>query len=228
MICRYDDDGTFSEGRDLLARVNQGLLSKEDVLEFAKLALNPTSATAAVHKKVLAHVGRVGKTPHDLIADYLTTLMQKAFLGIFKGKDYGDVSHIPHHLFLCVPEIWAPASNLAMVEAAKRAGADQCSIVPESLCVAACVLHDELNVDIFRGATSRLQENDLILVADLGGGTADLVLFKLCSAIAGGPNFQIEVLKPATGSLGAGAVSPLHNTSFMLSMLTSHLDPDQS
>lgn len=96
--------------------------------------------------------------------------------------------------------------------------------MPEPLAAAACVLHDELNADQGRTVTSRLRESDLVLVADLGGGTADLILFRLCSSPANGPAFSLEVVRPATGNL-AGATQI--NRNFLAWLQRAYYHNDQ-
>lgn len=202
MIVRYNEAGQFEEGPGLINQLDDGLLGEDDCLRFSKLALQPNTETKAIYEKVIAHTSRVGKKPEDIFVDYLAAIVRKAKAYI-KGTSYGNVDNTPLELFISTPQIWAPATNLAMIEAGKRM-ASKCAIVPEPLCAAAFVLNDEINVGSQSNTNVTLGVDDLVLVADLGGGTADLVLFRLCSAPANGPNFTLEVVRPANGSL-AGA-----------------------
>lgn len=200
MIVRYDEFGNFHEGQDLVDQLNQGLLREDECLRFSKLALQPNKTTKVIHDKVIAHTARVGKTPQDIFLNYVDAIVMRTKTFI-KGTHFGNVDDTPLELLISTPQIWAPSTNLAMVAAGKRIAA-KCSIVPEPLCAAAFVLNDEINVVGHANVT--LDVDDLVLVADLGGGTADMVLFRLCSAPHDGPNFALEVVRPATGNL-AGA-----------------------
>jgi len=208
MVVRYNEAGQFEEGQDLIEQTDEGLLGESDCLRFSKLALQPNHATKAIHEKVAAHTARVNKKPQDIFVDYLNAIVKKAKAYI-KGTSYGNVDDIPLELFISTPQIWAPSTNRAMTEAGKRI-ASKCAIVPEPLCAAAFVLNDEINVGSQSQTNVTLGMDDLVLVADLGGGTADLVLFRLCSSLFNGPNFTLDVVRPATGNL-AGATQTNRN-----------------
>jgi hypothetical protein len=98
-----------------------------------------------VSKRVQAQLQKTGKTVDNLMSDYLQAVITKARAAITNDNHSGDASEVPIHLLLCVPEIWAPESNIALTEAAKTAGVVKSSPVPESLSVAAYILHDEIN-----------------------------------------------------------------------------------
>jgi len=202
MIVRYNEVGQFEEGPGLISQLDNGLLGEDDCLRFSKLALQPNTETKAIHEKVVAHTRRVGKKPQDIFVDYLASIIRRAKASI-KATSYGNIDDVPLELFISTPQIWAPSTNLAMIEAGKRI-AVKCAIVPEPLCAAASVLNDQINIGSQSGTNVVLGVDDLVLVADLGGGTADIVVFKLCSSPSDGLNFSLEVVKPATGSL-AGA-----------------------
>jgi hypothetical protein len=145
MLCRYDNSGCFLEGQALSLQLERGSLEENDVIRFSKLALQENETTRSVSKRVQAQLQQNGKTVDSLMSDYLQAVISKARSAITHRSVHGDASEVPVHLLLCVPEIWAPESNIALTEAAKTAGVVKSSPVPESLSVAACILHDEIN-----------------------------------------------------------------------------------
>lgn len=104
MIVMYDADGTLHEGPELVKRLNDGTLSEDDILRFAKLALQPSAPTMDIYNKVAAHLTHCGKTTEEMIADYLQRLLDRAKASI-KQTMYGDVSKVPTHVFLSVPQV---------------------------------------------------------------------------------------------------------------------------
>lgn len=100
----------------------------------------------SIHEKIIEHTRRVGKTPNELMADYVKSIVRKARAAIARTL-YGSIDHVRLELMISTPQIWHPQSNIALVEAGKQAGASSCVIVPEPLCAAASVLFEELKHD---------------------------------------------------------------------------------
>lgn len=121
----------------------------------------------------------MGKTPVDLVADYLEKLWIHAMghdekPGFIAGCLPFDPRKFPIHVVITVPAIWKQNAQNLTEEALKRAilGTSSISFEVTTEPQAAIMAHAEE----IRGL---MKINDIVLCLDLGGGTADCISYRL-------------------------------------------------
>ncbi|KAL3474643.1 hypothetical protein BJX99DRAFT_231373 [Aspergillus californicus] len=118
------------------------------------------------------------KTATDVIADYLRALWQHVMKTIHKARGKSVIAALAFHVVITVPAIWKDYARQAMKEAARRAGIldDRdagptiLTFAPEPEAAALATLCErarELNTD------------DVYVICDAGGGTVDLISYKV-------------------------------------------------
>ena len=97
-------------------------------------------------------------------------------------------------LFLSIPQMWKAPANRIMVNAAENAGVEYVELVYEPQCAAAYYTYyikDEIPKDLTAG--------DVILVADIGGGTGDFVSYECAQDSSAGAKVGLRVVGNARG-----------------------------
>lgn len=79
-------------------------------------------------------------------------------------------------VFISVPQMWKAPANRLMTTSAKAAGLSHVELVYEPHCAAAFYAKNVMHTP------NQLSKGDILIVADIGGGTADLVSYEF-----GGP-----------------------------------------
>lgn len=111
-----------------------------------------------------------GKTPVDLIADYLRALWAHTLQTIAKARGQTVLDALRFHIVLTVPAIWKGYARRDMTEAARIAGMlderlagdTRLSFAPEPEAAALSTLTEP---------GRKVHKNDVYLVCDAGGGT---------------------------------------------------------
>ncbi|CAG7561921.1 unnamed protein product [Fusarium equiseti] len=119
------------------------------------------------------------KTPYKLISDYLRMLWKHTLNTITKDRG-SAVDALQFHVVITVPAIWKDYARQHMMEAAKKAGIldrraagrTRLTFVPEPEAAALATLCEP---------GRRIRFNDVYLVCDAGGGTVDLITYKITS-----------------------------------------------
>lgn len=139
--------GKLLWGADLERALSDGEVTESVVLRQFKLALHSDASVEDVKDKVLALSKQENKSVFDLFADYLSELVAYAKDRIFTGNSRGLAfdPNIPLEIIVSVPQCWDPASNIALVEAAKQLGSS-CTVVGEALCASAFIWTKEIDV----------------------------------------------------------------------------------
>ncbi|KAF7552713.1 hypothetical protein G7Z17_g4127 [Cylindrodendrum hubeiense] len=118
------------------------------------------------------------KSTTDAIADYLKLLWQHVLETIVKARGKNVVEALTFHVVITVPAIWKNYARDSMFKAAKeagilaprRAGATTLSFAPEPEAAALssiCERGEDIN------------EGDVYVICDAGGGTVDLISYKV-------------------------------------------------
>lgn len=100
-------------------------------------------------------------------------------------------------LFLSVPQMWKRPECREMGLTAKDAGIDYVELVYEPQCAAAYYTHKMKDQPL----RSQHQIGDVLLVADIGGGTGDFVSYVFRSDLANGAEVALEMIGAADGKL---------------------------
>lgn len=126
---------------------------------------------------------KAGKSPVQAVADYLRLLWAHAIQNI--EKDFGEatVEGLPFRVVLTVPAVWTQRAVNRMRQAAKDAGILWHRLAGETTLhfvsepeAAALATFDDLK------ARPNFQKGDTFVVCDAGGGTVDLISYKVQQA----------------------------------------------
>jgi len=101
---------------------------------------------------------------------------------------------MPIELFLSVPQMWTPPANLQMVQAAKAAGIARVELVYEPQCAAAYYTHA-----VKDRWPRQLAMHDVIMIADIGGGTGDFVSYECRNNLEDGAKVGLQLVGEAEG-----------------------------
>ncbi|KAI3333754.1 hypothetical protein F4824DRAFT_490685 [Ustulina deusta] len=174
----YDEYGELSWGFKIPAGV--------ETIEWFKLLLlndedlqNHLQDSSHLHdaKKSLS---KLGKNAVQLIGDYLKVLWDHALTQIQNAKGQALIDGMPFEVVVTVPAIWTDYSRCRMREAAglagilkdRIAGRTTLSFISEPEAAAIATMPELEN----RGD---LQVGDSIIVLDAGGGTVDIISYKI-------------------------------------------------
>ncbi|KAI0483735.1 hypothetical protein F4859DRAFT_529040 [Xylaria cf. heliscus] len=123
---------------------------------------------------------RLGKTPVQLVGEYLQVLWQHTLKQISRAKGEDLVRGMPFHVVLTVPAIWTDHARDRMREAAtlagilehRDAGQTTISFISEPEAAAIATIPELEN-------RPDLQVGDSFVVVDAGGGTVDVISYKI-------------------------------------------------
>jgi molecular chaperone DnaK (HSP70) len=142
------------------------------------LLLDPKNQVGRESEKVLDTVKllqKLAKSAEDVAVDYLRMIWKYTTDDIQKirGGDWSEVYTI--RAVMTVPAIWSPGAMERTLNIAKKAGLpDDVRLVREPEAAALAVLKDRKE----DGDTLRV--GDCFVVCDAGGGTVDLISYKIC------------------------------------------------
>ncbi|KAI0191984.1 hypothetical protein EV127DRAFT_510725 [Xylaria flabelliformis] len=174
----YDENGELWWGFKIPA-------GAKTVEWFKLLLLN--DADLKEHMKDSSHLHdarhsllKLGKTPVQLIGEYLKVLWDHVLEQISRAKGKELINGMPFHVVLTVPAIWTDYARGRMCEAAglagifkhRDAGKTTFSFVSEPEAAAIATIPElEDRAD--------LQVGDSFVVVDAGGGTVDIISYKI-------------------------------------------------
>ncbi|KAJ4993517.1 Hsp70 family chaperone [Stagonosporopsis vannaccii] len=168
--------------------------NKEISLSWFKLLLDPKNKIGRDSDRVLATIKQLealGKRPEDVAVDYLRLIWQytKDDIRKHRGDDWTDFHTV--RAVLTVPAIWSPGAQDKTLKIARKAGLpDNISLVSEPEAAALAVLRE-------KHEDGDLKIGDCFVVCDAGGGTVDLISYKICSLNP----FQVEECAVGDGDL---------------------------
>jgi len=120
---------------------------KEDPFQWIKIMLDPSHKyfnDTQQRKQVSARLERLGKTPEDVVADYLKCLWDYtiAHLKRKKGNDFQSVYTVK--VVLTVPAVWSALAKDKTLKAAKKAGIQtEIKLVTEPEAAALALMKDK-------------------------------------------------------------------------------------
>lgn len=101
---------------------------------------------------------------------------------------------MPVELFLSVPQMWRSPANRRMTMAAKRAGVPYVELVYEPQCAVAFYTYK-----IRSNKSAEIKTGQIVLVADIGGGTGDFASYELTSDSSTGASVGLALVGVAKG-----------------------------
>lgn len=160
------------------ARWGYAVELKEDCFRWFKLLLDPKNKIGQSSEAVttsLKLLRSLNKRVEDVAADYLRLLWQYTKADIAKARGVDWESNYTVKVVLTVPAIWSHEAKDRTMKIAKNADLpSQIDLVSEPEAAALAVLKEK-NKD---GET--LKVGDCFVVCDAGGGTVDLISYKIC------------------------------------------------
>jgi hypothetical protein len=151
---------------------------QEQSLHWFKLLLDSQNEIGKGSDNVsgtIKQLEALGKSPEDATVDFLRLIWQytKEDIKKIRGDDWADMYTL--RAVFTVPAIWSPHAQDKILKIAKRAGLpDNVSLVSEPEAAALAVLREKKE-------EGELQAGDCFVVCDAGGGTVDLISYKICS-----------------------------------------------
>ncbi|TPX17742.1 uncharacterized protein E0L32_002843 [Thyridium curvatum] len=120
-------------------------------------------------------IARLNKQPGQVIADYLGKLWEKAIESI--DNEVGSFENARLHIVMTIPAIWTGQAQDAMEAAARQAGllkkpGTKLSFISEPEAAAMATLRDAMG-------RADLRVGDSFIVVDCGGGTTDLISYRI-------------------------------------------------
>ncbi|KAH7125733.1 hypothetical protein B0J11DRAFT_506551 [Dendryphion nanum] len=169
-IISYQADGTAIWGFSVDS-------VKTDSFRWIKLLLDPKNQVGKKAEAVLTStrlLNTLNKTAEEVAADYLQNIWKYAKEDIQKvrGDDWESIYTLK--VVLTVPAIWSPVAKDKTLKIARKAGLPQnIDLVSEPEAAALAVLKEKNEDD------ESLEVGDCFVVCDAGGGTVDLISYKI-------------------------------------------------
>ncbi|KAK3049708.1 hypothetical protein LTR09_009130 [Extremus antarcticus] len=211
----WDAQGTFYWGWDAETAVKDGLIQQEQVVRLWKLALyeahETSDVTAVVNKQLGQH-----HTVDELIATQLEATIEKIKKILAQPKSFSNPStastreiddEVEVELYIGVPEVWKSPSNKKMADAGEDAGAHRVELIEESR-TSLAFFADRL----VRLTEDHLKFGEVIVVADIGGGTAEVLSFERKSDPNTGAQVKLHQIGRADGALCGSQLVTLNFT----------------
>ncbi|THX83338.1 actin-like ATPase domain-containing protein [Aureobasidium pullulans] len=151
---------------------------EKDFIQYIKLLLDPTQKLPEYisRRDLEVQLRKIGKTAVQVAGDYLIKLKEHVLQQIEQrfGEEMCSTTKIEY--ILTVPAVWSDAAKDATMKAAEIAGMnehDNLSMITEPEAAALCALKTVAGVNT--------GEDDVWIIADLGGGTIDLISYEIKS-----------------------------------------------
>jgi len=152
---------------------------KEQSLLWFKLLLDEKSKVGRDSENVtctLRQLAALKKAPEDVAADYLSLVWQYAKDDIRRERGDGWDEIYTTRAVLTVPAIWSEAAKARTLRIARKAGIpENVSLVTEPEAAALAVFRDR------KDEGDAFEVGDCFVVCDAGGGTVDLISYKICA-----------------------------------------------
>lgn len=222
----WDQNDKFYWGYEVDEALKTKLIRPEDVIQLWKLLLYRAHESSPMAQRIKKQLGR--RTVADLISTHLRALvavakdyikrsptsfdfssevrttrdpspLYRAFMSPQLTLRGQEIDAMPVQLFLSVPQMWKTPANRIMTEAAKLAGIEHVELVYEPQCAAAYYTHK-----IKDSLPRQLKVGDVLMIADVGGGTGDFVSYEFRTDSDAGSQVRLRSIGVATGISPAG------------------------
>ncbi|KAF9874990.1 hypothetical protein CkaCkLH20_07684 [Colletotrichum karsti] len=153
---------------------------KEEAFRWFKILLQPDyldkKMTTTEVRRSSELLKKLGLSAQDVVSDYLRQLWEYTRENIRKriGDDHWENSH-DIAIVVTVPAIWSHSTQDKTLKAARAAGMPakaDIELVTEPSAAAIATLRD-------KSEEKSLQEGDIFVVCDAGGGTVDLISYRV-------------------------------------------------
>ncbi|KAK7972504.1 hsp70 family chaperone [Apiospora saccharicola] len=147
------------------------LLKEED--------LDPSLRSSEFVLRGRQHMRDEGKTAVELVADYLRALWCHILKSIAKARGEVVVDVSRFHVVITVPAIWRPYARQTMRDAAEKAGILKKRMIAGDTCLSFVAEPEAAALSTLSESGRNPQEDDVYLICDGGGGTVDLITYKI-------------------------------------------------
>ncbi|KAG9188814.1 hypothetical protein G6011_07519 [Alternaria panax] len=165
---------SYADGKPLDWGYNVDVLGRDPKFQWFKLLLDAKQATGkGLVTKSRDLLGTLDKSAEDVAADYLRLLWQytKEHIERIEGATWEKIYSL--RVVLTVPAIWSAIAKEKTLRAAKTAGLpDDIELVSEPEAAALAILKE-------KDQEKKLEVGDSFVVCDCGGGTVDLISYKI-------------------------------------------------
>ncbi|RPB23919.1 actin-like ATPase domain-containing protein [Terfezia boudieri ATCC MYA-4762] len=216
----YLPDGTFKWG---FQTSPESIRKEGKLLQYMKLLLDPSQEAGNVLADPLGleHVRCLlpqNKKPVDVVADYLRAVKTHALDVLSKnfGTEFWKVIEVEYHL--TIPAVWSESAKALTLKAANTAGigaSNDLILIAEPEAAALYCLTDSY--------PGLLKVGDTFTVADCGGGTVDLVSYKV---LAREPKFEVKEVAVGGGLCGSVFLNRRFEAFIRRRLGTLHLSVD--
>ncbi|KAJ2894215.1 uncharacterized protein MKZ38_007831 [Zalerion maritima] len=161
----------------------------EDSLRWFKLLLidekdlSPEVRESEKIKKARDMLKKFNKTPAGAIGDYLRKMWNFSMTEITKAMGEMEVKVSRFHVVLTLPAIWPDYASRRMREAVKSAGILKSRPLAEDTIISFMPEPEAAALSSFEDMNRKatIEKEDCFVVADCGGGTVDLISYKVTS-----------------------------------------------
>ncbi|KAI6870015.1 hypothetical protein KC338_g3212 [Hortaea werneckii] len=186
-IVAWAADGTFHWGSELDSRVKSTdpdySIPAEDVIDLWKL------------------LKKAGKKLSELLTTHFSAIVAKSREALKRDArvmlEFSDeqIDSMEIEVFISVPQMWKAPANRFMTQSAKDAGFKYVELVYEPHCAAAYYANNIMNTP------SQLSKGDVLIIADIGGGTGDFVSYEFGGHGDDGAKMPLSIVGNPEGAL---------------------------
>ena len=189
----WDDDGKFLWGWELDDAIKKGF-SREKVIELWKLLLYKDHRTSAIAERVKEQLLLYGKSIDQLLEEHMRALLQATMDHIKRQvQTPKNIDSMPTKVFMSVPQMWKLPADLQMATAAKKAGIAYVELVFEPQAAAGYYLY------FLKNNMDQLTPGDVLLMADIGGGTGDFNSYEFTTGKVAGAEARLKLVGDPKG-----------------------------
>ena len=172
-----------------------GQIRWDDVVELWKLALYKDHDTDPIAAKVISQLKRLGiDSVSDLIRIHFQAIIEETKENLRnRFEDQFEIDSLPIKLFINVPQKWDLSKSRVMTEAAKAAGVDCVHTVYEAESATGYLM-----AFLQAHQPNALKPGDIILIADIGGGTGDYASYLVVEGSDEGAGVTLKSVGPLT------------------------------
>ncbi|KAK8037667.1 hypothetical protein PG991_001013 [Apiospora marii] len=168
------------------------LLKEED--------LDPNMRSSEFVLRARQHMRDEGKTAVELVADYLRALWAHTLDSIARARGEVVVDVSRFHVVITVPAIWKPYARQAMRDAADKAGVLKKRLMAGGTSLSFVAEPEAAALSALSESGRNPKKDDVYLICDGGGGTVDLITYKILET---GPLALEEAVEGYGGLCGA-------------------------
>lgn len=169
----YDEEGSLVCGHELESILrDSNRIPHDQVIRQAKLAAFDHPHTADIRRKTIKQLQRSNKTLTNLFSDLYSYLLSrtKEFIAMTTGTEVEALDVMKIEVFSSSPQLFNPANNFPLINAAKAIHAQSAQVVSEPICLATALFFSDNKLWTGTPFTKAREVGDVFLFCDLGGG----------------------------------------------------------